>query len=180
MQLHPFNPGSSPCAGACTLEWAADQVGVGVETPTTFNLPAETPISWMSYAKGGVPYGYNASLYTVQEHTVMGYMLPDGSYMVQFWECGNWAIVHPVFPTPVPVSLYDPVNPLDSGAFYLPPTFPWQLFPASYHTITGGSTTIVQPLPPVEPVPPPVEAVPLPAGGLLLLCALVLMRSLRR
>lgn len=193
MQLQPFYPGNSPCAGACSLEWAAEQLEVDVETPITFDLPVGTTISWMSYGKGGEPYGYHASLFTVQHHTVMGYMLPDGSYLAQFWECGNWAIVHPVFPTPVPVSLYDPVDNMAQGYGGVS-GFAYPLFPVSYQSkehnvteivkiinkdVTNVSVVVIQPPDYHVPGLPPVEAIPLPAGGLLLLCALLMLRMVK-
>ena len=170
----PYIPGGSPCAGACTLPWAVAQTGVTLpDIPaSTFDLPAGTLITWMSYGKNGQPHGYASNLATAGPHIVSGWELPDGTMLVQFPECANWAVVQP---TGTPL---DAPAPMTSDLLALA-TSP--VVVAQAHGVSGvafwagsgsggytGSTSDLTP-----PIEPPVAPVPVPATFGLLAVALV-------
>lgn len=174
MNLHPYIPGGSPCMDLCTLPWASAQLGI--ETPTeglaALDLPARTTITWMSYGRDGQPHGYHTGLYTVSEHHVIGYDLGDGTMLVQFWECGNWAVIDKPSPrvdvgeafTISPVVALAPAAVAHTSS---PPV-------ATYWTGHHQHTETPPPLP-----PPPIAPVPLPAALPLMAAVLLIARGLR-
>ena len=167
MTLRPFEPGSGahPCAGKCSLEWATGAFGVPAGEPVPMILPAGTIITHMTDAKGGAPRAYDAGMFTISEQAVIGYRLPDGGYLVQFYEaCWNWAVVHPAQPLTGPVDALAPAAWLAGGPVAHPA--PWPLWGG-----WSGTPGIVH-RPPDAPAPETTAAVPLPIPGLLLLAAL--------
>lgn len=97
-----YTPGGSPCAGACSLEWAAAEFGVPVGEPRPMTVPAGSFVYKMSYAKGGKPYWFRDSAIFSGDQPGVGYEVTDESgrimWMVKIDECENWALVTP--PTP--------------------------------------------------------------------------------
>ena len=91
--LVPFYPGSSPCDGNCSLEWAAESFGIpeGLIVPMT--IPENSVIEKMSYSRDGKPFVSGKSYITVSEHHGVGYVLPNEKIMFRFEECQNWSLV---------------------------------------------------------------------------------------
>ena len=165
MPAKPFIPGNSPCGELCTLPWAAAQLGIPsdlLENPLSLTLEPGTTITWMSYGRDGAPHGYHTNLFTVAEHVVVAHQLPGGNWLVQFWECGNWAVIH------VPPTVEGGGVTVHGVAYTPTPTTP----------TAGGSTphhwvpTPWVPSVPVVPAPPPPAPIPLMGGGWMLLLAL--------
>ena len=175
MTARPFlPPGPHACGDACPHPWAAAVLGVPVRPTVHLDVPALTPITWMSYARDGFAYGYPAALMTVEEHVVVGHEIGGGAWLVRFPECGNWAVVHPAAPLTAPVDALAPVAWLAGGPSAHPP--PWPLWGG-----WSGAPGIVH-RPPEPPAPLPEAAVPLPATVALMvlgIAALMMKRKAR-
>ena len=123
-----YTPGGAPCAGACTLEWAAAEFDVPVGEPVPMVIPAGTMITKMSYAKDGKPMWLTESAVFAEDQPGQGYEVEiDGVtyWMVQIAECQNWALVQlPGFAMDLPgqPSIWTVSAP---PPFYTPPGTPW-------------------------------------------------------
>lgn len=93
-----YTPGGAPCAGACTLPWAADAFNVPTGNPQPLMIPAGTFVEKMSYAKDGVAYWTPDSAIFASEQPAVGYLFRDADgttkMMVRIAECLNYAVVH--------------------------------------------------------------------------------------
>ena len=124
-----YTPGGAPCAGVCTLEWAAAEFGVPMGEPVRMMIPAGTTITKMSYAKDGQPMWLTESAVFAEDQPGQGYEVEiDGVtyWMVQIDECQNWALVQlPGFAMALPgePSIWTVSAP--PPTVYVPPGTPW-------------------------------------------------------
>lgn len=173
-----YSPGGAPCAGACSLPWAAAEFGVPIGEPERMVIPAGSSVHKMSYGRDGQPHWVNDSAIFAEDQPGIGYQVPGTSlWMVRIDECQNWALV--TLGTAETFGL-EPA-PTWTTVTYSPPPPPF--------TWTPWTTTPREPWTPPTSSPPPVvvdppipSAVPLPASAVLLLAAigglgLVKMRS---
>ena len=105
----PYTPGGSPCNGACSLEWAADQAGVETGVPAPLMVPAGAALVGMSYARDGVPMWTSAPLTLSEPQSAVGYRLADGRWMVRLAACTNWTLAH----MPVRIEYQSAPGPVD-------------------------------------------------------------------
>ena len=172
-----YTPGGAPCAGVCTLEWAAAEFEVPVGEPVRMVIPAGTSILKMSYGKDGAPYWMNDSAVFAEDQPGQGYQIEGTDYwMVQIDECQNWALV--VLPS---YGLTLPGQP-SIWTVASPPARPWEpwkppvvgcLFCEPPPPCTG-----CEPPPCVDCEPPP-PAVPLPASVWGLLAGLTALGAVK-
>lgn len=164
-----YTPGGSPCAGACSLEWAQEHSGVPDGEPAFMTVPGGSYVEWMSYAKDGKPYATRKPAIFADDETGQGYWFQDedgnARLMFKLDECQNWAVIRPgappirsATPVPVPVPLV-PTGGLPGWETPFPPG--WGFDP------DWCCTTVVD--------PPPPAPVPVPVPGMLLLSGLGLL-----
>lgn len=167
-----YTPGGAPCAGVCTLEWAAAEFGVPVGDPVPMMIPAGATILKMSYGKNGQPYWMSDSAVFADDQPGQGYEVEiDGTtyWMVQIAECQNWALV--LIPT-VPIIWTAAATP------YSPP--PWSPPETPCLFCQPPPPACCEPPPPCcGPPPPNPPAVPLPGALWGLLTALAALGGRR-
>lgn len=170
-----YTPGGAPCAGVCTLEWAAAEFEVPMGEPVRMTIPAGTTIVKMSYGKDGQPYWMSDSAVFSEDQPGQGYQIEGTDYwMVQIDECQNWAVVMlPSYGMTLPgqPSIWTVSAPPPG---YRPPGEPWT--PPVVGCLFGCTPP---PCRGCEPPPdcetgcePPPSAVPLPAAVWSLLAGL--------
>jgi hypothetical protein len=182
--LTPWEPGASPCAGACSHEWAMAQTGAPDGEPVPLTIPAGTPIGWMSYARDGQPFGLDYhGRPTLRDLAAMGYPLGNGWWLVRIAECGNWAKVWlgGGAMDPTGAMLREAGVPESARPTAPPPGVPNP--PGPTVTITDPPRVPVDREPPPDRErpdrkPPDVAPVPLPASGGLLAAALMWFAAL--
>lgn len=165
-----YTPGGSPCAGACSLEWAQEQAGVPEGEPTFMTVPAGSYVEWMSYAKEGKPYDTRSAAIFADDETGQGYWFRDGQgnmrLMFKLDECQNWAVVKLVSPPTLaipPPAAPLPLVPNTSRPVWETPTaVGWTYDPDD--DPDWCCTTVIN--------PPPPAPIPVPLPGLLLLSGL--------
>lgn len=166
-----YTPGGAPCAGACTLEWAAAEFDVPVGEPQRMTILAGTTIVKMSYGRDGKPYWMNDSAVFAEDQPGEGYQI-DGTpfWMVKIDECQNWALVVmadvPIFSQLAP--------PSQTLVTYNPPSLP-PVLPPWTPTIwpeTPCCDVIIPPCCTKPPEEPHLNPVPLPASMFMMLAGL--------
>lgn len=159
-----YTPGGAPCAGACSLAWAAEQAAVPTGIPVPMVIRAGTLVEWMSYSKAGAPLSFHSPMILASDQPGIGYHFTDedgvGKIMFQLDECANWAVVREVpqvristGPAPVLASFLTPARVPTPATFYH--------YPGSY----GGGNNCCSiseppPPPPIEPPPAPIPILP--------------------
>lgn len=99
-------PGGNPCNAStgCSLEWAIPELRRTMPVyadafaarsvyfdPRPIRVREGTPIAMMT--EGGPSMSYRR-LYSGIDTVALGWVAPDGWALVQFQECGNWALVY--------------------------------------------------------------------------------------
>ena len=188
-----YTPGGSPCAGACTYDWAVKQFDVPEGVPERMMIPAGSYILNMSYAKAGVPLTSKSAAILAEDESGIGYYFKTESgetrMMVRIDKCLNWSVMIPPEGTVPYFGTFGSSAGVPFKMVSLPPTgtTPWG--PGS----PDGPWTPLVPLAPIFPpyvppvvnppccgpvvpppvvVPPVVAPVPVPASLGLLVVAL--------
>lgn len=169
-----YTPGGSPCAGACTLEWAQEQAGVPEGEPVFMTAPAGSYVEWMSYAKDGTPYGTQKTMVLADDETGQGYWFRDEQgdlkLMFKLDECQNWAVLRTGSPPerlPPSTTILTPVN--DWPEWETPTATTWSFDPDD--DPDDCCTTYEPPTPPAP--------IPLPPAFLFLALALASLFGIR-
>ena len=175
--LRPYTPGGSPCAGACSYEWARDKFGAPVGKPERMMIPQGSVVTQMSYAKKGKPFAIADSAILAEDEPGQGYeFIRDGQtyWMVQIDKCQNWAVMLPPARVEAPAFItpagYTPVSaPLlpYTGADYQGGGFPG--------TSIGGGSWPTPCCAAPNPPSPPIPTVPIGRGFAMLLAALTIL-----
>lgn len=174
-----YTPGGAPCAGVCTLPWAAKEFDVPIGEPQRMIIPAGTTIVKMSYGKDGKPYWLSESAVFAEDQPGQGYAVEGTNFwMVQIDECQNWALV--VLAPPGSMAWLTPTALTTTVITSTPPWSPPWGPPVGPPPPCCGWTPEPPPPPCCAPPPPTPPAVPIPASMVLLLGALGFLPLLKR
>lgn len=187
----PYTPGGSPCAGACSYEWALVESGAPEGQPGPVVVQAGMISRFMSYAKHGQPLVDRRPLELMSDQPGRGYWFRDPRtgerlLIVQLDACANWAVFsaspdrQPIV-TPAAVEALAPsprITPR-SVAAYSPAAGAGGGWSGSSYWAGGGCdcATVTPPERPEPPVAPPAP-VPAPAAAWLLLAGLAAIGSI--